>query len=51
MLKTDCDFKNYLTTATACNYFIDLPSINIFITDNENQNMSPATKSILGWHF
>ena len=46
VLKIDYDFKNHLPTATARNAVIDLPIINMCITDGENKNLSPlATTS------
>ena len=51
MLKIDYESKNHLPTATAQNSVIDSCSINICITDGENQNLSPAAKRLLEWNF
>ena len=51
VLKIDYASNNLLPTATARNSVIDLPSINLCITDGENQNLSPAAKRLLEWHF
>ena len=50
VLKIDYDSKNNLPTATAHNYVIDSPSINLCITVGKDQNISPATKRLLQWH-
>ena len=51
MLKIDYDSRNNIFTATYCNDVIDSPSINMCITDGENQNISPAEKCLLFWRF
>ena len=50
-VENDYDSKNHLPTATARNYVIDSSSINLCITDGENQTLSPASKHFLEWHF
>ena len=51
MLKIDYDSNNYLPTVTYNNAVINSPSINLCITDGTNQNLYPAAKRLLEWHF
>ena len=51
MLKIDYNLKNHIPIATDHNAVIDSPSINLCITDGDNQNMSPPEKRLLEWHF
>ena len=44
------DTRSYLRTATARNLQYN-PSINLNVTSEENQNLSPAKKRLLHWHY
>ncbi len=42
--------RNWLPTATARNLQL-APSLNLCITSEENQNLSPAKRRLLQWHY
>jgi hypothetical protein len=49
-LEIDYDSRNWLPIAT-CRNIKWTPSLNLTITNDNNQNLSPAKRRLLNWHY
>ena len=49
-LEIDYDSRNWLHIAT-CRNIKWTPSLNLTITNDNNQNLSPAKRRLLNWHY
>jgi hypothetical protein len=50
-LDIEYDERTKLPTATGRNACLDTPSLNLCVTSDENQNLSPSAKRLLEYHF
>ena len=50
-LDSEYDEGTKLPTATSRNACLESPSLNLCVTSNENQNLSPSAKRLLEYHF